>query len=89
MKWSMLPAVWLYVINLAAFVICGLDKSYAIKKRRRIPEKTLLWSAVLGGSAGFLLGMLIFRHKTKHPKFYILVPLILAAQLFAAWYILK
>ena len=35
--------------------------------------------AVLGGSVGSLLGMYTVRHKTKHPKFTIGIPLLLAA----------
>lgn len=64
-------------INLLAFVMYGLDKQKARKGRWRIPERTLLLLAAAGGSAGAYAGMLIFRHKTRHLKFKIGVPLML------------
>lgn len=78
-KWGFL---WLYllVINLLALLLYGVDKLLAkIKERapgtRRIPEKTLLLLAALGGGVGAWLGMELFRHKTQHRSFRILVPL--------------
>ena len=62
-------------------VIMLVDKRKAIKNKWRIPEATLLFWAAIGGSAGSLLGMYTFRHKTKHPKFTIGVPAILIAQI--------
>ncbi|MEA5039358.1 MAG: DUF1294 domain-containing protein [Clostridiaceae bacterium] len=89
MNWGLLLGIWLAAASVAAFILCGLDKSFAIRRHRRIPEKTLMGMALLGGSPGLLLGMTVFRHKTRHPKFYIGVPLILLAQLLAVWYFLK
>ena len=66
-------------INIVAFILMASDKRRAKKKRGRIPEAALMFAALIGGCAGALLGMLAFRHKTKHPKFYIGVPLITAA----------
>lgn len=60
------------------------DKYKARKKLWRIPESTLMGVAVIGGSVGALAGMYTFRHKTKHPKFTIGVPLILLMQIAAA-----
>lgn len=60
------------------------DKYKARKKLWRIPEATLMGVAVIGGSVGALAGMYTFRHKTKHPKFTIGVPLILLMQIAAA-----
>ena len=68
----------LIALNLVAFVLYGLDKLKAKRGAWRIPEATLLLIAALGGSLGALLGMELFRHKTKHWKFKILVPLFLA-----------
>lgn len=56
------------------------DKQRARKNLWRIPERTLLTAAVLGGSIGGLAGMYLFRHKTKHLKFTLGIPLILAIQ---------
>ncbi|MBO4588587.1 MAG: DUF1294 domain-containing protein [Bacteroidales bacterium] len=72
--------IYLIAINLVTFFIYGIDKLKAKRGKWRIPESMLLTLAVVGGSIGALLGMLVFRHKTKHKKFIIGVPLILAAQ---------
>ena len=64
-------------INLVTFLTYGLDKRLARKHRRRIPERTLLCLAFFGGSLGALTGMSIFRHKTKHRRFMVCVPLFL------------
>ena len=72
---------WLVIINLIAFAIFGIDKKRAKKGQWRIPEKTLFLSAILGGSIGAILGMYVFRHKTKHWYFQIGIPAILIAQI--------
>lgn len=72
---------WLVIINLIAFAIFGIDKKRAKKGQWRIPEKTLFLSAILGGSIGAILGMYIFRHKTKHWYFQIGIPAILILQI--------
>lgn len=67
-----------------------VDKHKARKKRWRIPERTLIGSALLGGSVGALLGMYTFRHKTRHLKFTLGVPAILFAQIaLAVWLAMK
>ena len=66
---------YLLLINLVGFVLYGVDKAKSKGKSRRIPERTLLWVARLGGGLGCWLGMMLFRHKTKHTRFMILVPL--------------
>ena len=71
---------YLVIINAAGFLLMLVDKQKAKRNLWRIPEATLMWSAVLGGSIGALLGMNLFRHKTKHLKFTIGIPLILATQ---------
>ena len=71
---------YLIGINLLTFFLYGIDKSKARRNKWRIPESALLLSAALGGSAGALLGMALFHHKTKHRKFVYGVPLILLAQ---------
>ncbi|MCR5370082.1 MAG: DUF1294 domain-containing protein [Clostridium sp.] len=70
----------LLAVNLAAFLLFGLDKWKAKNHRWRVPERTLLLFAAAGGSAGALLGMYLFHHKTNKPKFYLGVPAILALQ---------
>lgn len=72
---------YLLGVNLIAFALMGIDKKRAIRKDWRIPERTLFLSAILGGSLGAILGMQVFRHKTKHWYFQLGMPVILVAQL--------
>lgn len=76
--------LWLLAVNVAAFVMMGLDKAKAKLGAWRIPEKTLLLTAAVGGSVGAILGMQLFRHKTRHPAFSVGLPAILAVQLAVA-----
>lgn len=76
-----LLTIYLILINALGLVLMYLDKQYARKKMWRIPERTLMAAAALGGSLGSLLGMYLFRHKTKHRKFTIGVPLLLVLHL--------
>ena len=71
------PILLLYLIfiNLLGFVLYGLDKAKSKGRGRRIPERVLLWVARLGGGVGCWMGMMLFRHKTKHDRFMALVPL--------------
>ena len=80
---------YLLLINAAAFVLMLVDKRKARKNRWRIPERTLILSAALGGSIGALLGMYTFRHKTKHLKFTLGIPAILIAQIALAIWIFQ
>ena len=85
MRLNFLP-VCLLIINAAAFLLMLADKHFARRKLWRIPENIFLLFALLGGSVGILAAMYTFRHKTRKPKFYICVPVILAAQiLFVVW----
>ena len=65
------------VMTLVTFIVYAYDKHIAQQNRgkRRVPERTLILLAFLGGFLGAALGMSICRHKTKHTKFLILVPL--------------
>lgn len=73
---------YLSIINALALLFMYLDKRFAKRHKRRIPEAVLLGTALSGGSVGILVGMALFHHKTRKPKFYITVPLMLAVQLF-------
>ncbi len=79
----MVPLLLFYLvtINALGFLIMLADKEKAKKCLWRIPEATLLTVAALGGSIGCLAGMKVFHHKTRKPKFYIGIPVILALQL--------
>ena len=78
---------YLIIINIAAWLMYGLDKWKAKSGAWRIPERTLLLTALLGGSAGALAGMLLFHHKTRKPKFNVGVPVMLAAHCVILWLI--
>ena len=78
---------YLLVINILAFVCYGLDKLKAKRNARRISERALLLIALVGGSVGAWLGMLVWRHKTKHTKFRFGVPIILLLQAALYWWI--
>ena len=80
--------VYLLIINAAGFILMLVDKVKAKKNLWRIPEATLFLVAAIGGSVGSILGMYTFRHKTKHIKFIVGMPLILAVQIVIAILIL-
>ena len=79
---------YLLIVNAAAFLLMLIDKVKAKKNRWRIQESTLMLWAAIGGSIGALAGMYTFRHKTRHRKFTIGIPAILALQIAAAVYFL-
>jgi len=56
-------------INIIVFIFAGYDKSQARKNKRRIPENTLFFMELIGGTPGLLIAMLIFRHKTSKTSF--------------------
>lgn len=73
--------IWyLCAVNVIAFLLYGLDKQKAKRRKWRIPESVLLTAAVIGGSAGAFLGMRLFRHKTRKAKFYFGIPVMLILQ---------
>ena len=79
--------IYLLAVNALGLVIMHYDKYLAQNKKWRIPEKTLLGVAIIGGSLGCILGMYSARHKTRKPKFSIGLPVIFVAQLLLLYYI--
>lgn len=73
--------VYFAIINIIGFFIMGIDKRKAIRHAYRIPEATLFLIALIGGSIGSILGMRVFRHKTKHWYFVYGMPAILIIQI--------
>lgn len=73
--------MYLIIINAAAFLLMLADKIKAKRGAWRIPEATLMGIAAIGGSVGALAGMYMFRHKTRHIKFTLGIPAILAVQI--------
>lgn len=83
-----LMVIYLIIVNALGFALMLIDKWKAKKNRWRIPEATLFIVAAIGGSIGSIAGMYTFRHKTKHIKFVVGMPLILAVQVIACILIL-
>ena len=76
-----LVLLYLIIVNAAAFLLMLADKLKAKRGAWRIPEATLMGIAAIGGSVGALAGMYLFRHKTKHIKFTLGIPVILVGQI--------
>ncbi len=76
--------IYLLIINALSFLLMLTDKRRAVKNAWRIPEATLLGIAAIGGSLGAVVGMRLFRHKTRHLKFALGLPLLLALHIMLA-----
>jgi len=72
---------YLLIVNIVGFAMMGIDKKRAIRGAWRIPEASLFLAAIIGGSVGSILGMNLFRHKTKHWYFKYGMPAILILQI--------
>ena len=73
--------LYLFLINALGLLLMLADKAKARKNLWRIPERTLMTVAALGGSLGCLMGMYTTRHKTRHWKFVVGVPTLLVLQI--------
>ena len=73
--------VYFIAVNIIGLFLMGLDKYKAKKRLWRIPESTLFIMAIIGGSIGSILGMYVFRHKTRHWYFVYGLPAILVIQI--------
>jgi len=84
----MTKLLWIYLlcINLLAFILYGIDKRRAIKEKWRIPESTLLGIAFVGGAVGAWSAMQLFRHKTKHWTFKLLIPAFIVLHVVVLWF---
>ena len=80
-------AIYLLIINLISVIVTIYDKICAVKRRWRVKESTLLLLSFLGGSIGMYITMLLIRHKTRHLKFMLGIPIILIFQLVIAFVI--
>lgn len=65
------------VMSLITCLVFGYDKGCAKRGKWRVPERTLFLLAALGGAPGAYAGMLLFRHKTKHWKFRMGIPVLI------------
>ena len=73
-------AFYLAAVNIIGLALFGMDKRRAVRHAWRIKESTLFITAIIGGSVGCIIGMQVFRHKTKHMKFIVGMPMILILQ---------
>ena len=81
-------SLYFIIVNLLGLTSFFIDKQKAKRQSWRTPEATLFTIAVFGGSIGCLLGMYLFRHKTKKPAFFIGMPVILGIQLLILLFVL-
>ena len=79
--WQIIVLAYIFVMSVVGFISMGADKQKAKKGKWRTPEATLFIIALLGGALGSVIGMQVFRHKTKHWYFALFMPLILVAQI--------
>ena len=77
---------YIAIISIISIIVCIYDKKISKKNKveLRIPERNLLILSALGGSVAMLATMLLTRHKTKHVKFMLGIPLIIIAQIAVA-----
>ena len=80
-------AVYFVIVSLISAVFCVYDKAQSKKGSRRISEAALLWLSFLGGAAVMLFTMKTVRHKTRHKRFMIGLPLIIVLQLGVAIFV--
>ena len=73
--------MYLFIINALGMLLMIVDKSRARKRLSRISEVNLFTVAIIGGSFGMMVSMILIRHKTRHKKFSIGLPLIIAFQI--------
>lgn len=85
----LLFAICVAILNIFGFIQFGVDKAKARKGKWRIPEQSLFLTALFGGSVGCIMGMYVFRHKTKHNSFKFGMPAILLLQIAAVVTVMK
>lgn len=79
----------LTLVNMIGLVVVGVDKHKARKRLWRIPEKVFFTLSILGGCPGVYLGLLLFRHKTKHWYFILGIPAIFILQMIVLYYFIS
>ena len=80
---------YIVIVSIIAVIVTAKDKIRAMNGGRRTPEATLLLLSALGGSAMMLVMMLLIRHKTKHKKFMIGIPIIIVLQAIAVYSLIR
>lgn len=80
--------IYICLISLISIIVTVRDKYFAVHHKWRVRESTLLLLAALGGSAAMYITMQLIRHKTRHIKFMLGIPIIFIIQfiiLFFVW----
>lgn len=81
--------IYFFIINLFAIFIMKYDKVKAINNQYRVSEKALFLIALILGGIGIYIGMYLFRHKTKHVKFTVGIPLIIILNILTIYYLIS
>ena len=81
--------LYLSIINILSFIVMFIDKTLARLQKYRIPERFLFSCAILLGALGIYFGMFAFRHKTKHVKFTVGIPLIIILNILTIYYLIS
>ena len=81
--------IYFFIINLFAIFLMKYDKVNAINNQYRVNEKTLFLIALILGGIGIYIGMYLFRHKTKHVKFTVGIPLIIILNILTIYYLIS
>ena len=89
--WFKILLIYIAIISLISVIVCVYDKKISKKKRveLRSPEKVLLILSALGGSVAMFITMLLIRHKTKHFKFMVGIPVIIILQIAAIFGVMQ
>ncbi|MBQ2694620.1 MAG: DUF1294 domain-containing protein [Clostridia bacterium] len=84
---SDLLTIYFVAVLIVAAIMTLADKFFAKKGMWRIPEATLMLVGFLGGALSMYITMRTIRHKTKHKKFMIGLPIMIALHVAcaAAW----
>lgn len=78
--------LYIVVINIIGLLLMKWDKYLARKQKWRIPENRIWLIALVGGAFGTTMGMYMFRHKTKHMKFILFLPILAILQVIGLIY---
>lgn len=81
--------IYFFIINLFAIFLMKYDKVKAINNQYRVSEKTPFLIALILGGIGIYIGMYLFRHKTKHVKFTVGIPLIIILNILTIYYLIS
>lgn len=87
--WTEWALGYLALISLVSIIVTATDKIHARRRRWRVPEAALFLLAAIGGGAAMLLTMLLIRHKTRHARFMIGLPLIVLLQAAGIWLLIR